>query len=178
MRAKVLAVLAVLVGGTQLCAQTQDIQGQPLREPRQILKAAQVPMEEWRGKIVRVDLSSRPDTRALLEEIYSIGELEELALVAVRLTRDGWKLLPGFPAVKYLNLAFSDISDAALVELQSLPRLQSLNLSGTAVTDRGLVHLRGLKELRTVIVVKSRVTPAGAEALRRALPDVVVIGAR
>jgi hypothetical protein len=178
MRTNLLAVVILLAVWQPVRAQTRDIQGFAQPEPREVLAKAQVPCTEHDGKIVQMNLSSRRDAGELLKEIYSIGELQTLSLVGARLTRDGWRTLPGFPEIRTLNLSFSDLTDEALVELQSLPHLRHLNLSGTAITDQGLARLREMKELRTLIVVKTRVTAPGAEALRQALPEVAIIGAR
>lgn len=103
------------------------------------------------------------------------------------------------PAIAFLDLAGSGITDKQLRVLKSLPRLQRLhlertpvsdagvaaiaecsgltylNLTGTAVSDAGLPALRPLTGLRDVYLWQSKATPAGAEGLRKLLPEAQVV---
>ena len=62
--------------------------------------------------------------------------------------------------------------------LSGLKDLTRLSLFGTQVSDKGVANLKGLTELKEVIANESKVTSAGANALRQALPNVTVIGAK
>ena len=75
-----------------------------------------------------------------------------------------------------LHMERTHITDAGLKQLRTLPYLEYLNLYGTAITDAGLAELAGLKSLRTVYVWQTKTTPAGLANLKKALPDVDIIG--
>lgn len=79
-------------------------------------------------------------------------------------------------SLEFLALGSTEITGAGLVHLKGLTKLQNLGLRHTKVTDAGLHHLRGLKNLKTVDLTKSQVTAAGVTELKKALPDLKVIG--
>ncbi|ARK10313.1 c-type cytochrome domain-containing protein [Fibrella sp. ES10-3-2-2] len=75
-----------------------------------------------------------------------------------------------------LHLERTRITDVGLQKLTSLTYLEYLNLYGTAMTDAGLISLAALKALRSVYVWQTKVTESGITALKKALPNVEVVG--
>jgi hypothetical protein len=104
-------------------------------------------------------------------------------------------LSPIAPAVQWLDLGGTSVSDAGLACLASMHRLERLhldqcritdfglgqlaglrameylNLRGTSVSDRGIIELRQLPRLRSLYVWQTAVTPAAVKALGEALTD-------
>jgi hypothetical protein len=64
-----------------------------------------------------------------------------------------------------LHLENTKVSDAVLAKLSGLQRLEYLNLYGTKVTDAGVAKLEGAKGLKKLFVWQTGVTQAGAKAL-------------
>jgi len=58
--------------------------------------------------------------------------------------------LPALPAVRWLDLRTSQITDVGLARLAGLKELQSLDLMNARITDAGLAHLAGLTKLRSL----------------------------
>ena len=77
-------------------------------------------------------------------------------------------------SLRRLHLAQTDTGDAGLAHLAGLANLRFLNLFGTKVTDQGLNHLHGLAQLEKIFLWQSSVTDAGVAALQKALPQLVV----
>ncbi|RYF73540.1 MAG: ribonuclease inhibitor [Cytophagaceae bacterium] len=75
-----------------------------------------------------------------------------------------------------LHLERTQITDVGLKKLTGLTYLEYLNLYGTAITNAGLASLSGLKSLRSIYVWQTKVTESGIAALKKALPNVEIVG--
>lgn len=75
-----------------------------------------------------------------------------------------------------LHLEHTTITDAGLKQLNGLANLEYLNLYGTAVTDAGLAELSNLKNLKTVYLWQTKVTDQGVATLKKAMPNLDVVG--
>jgi mono/diheme cytochrome c family protein len=75
-----------------------------------------------------------------------------------------------------LHVEQTRVTDAGLKHLRNLTHLEYLNLYGTAITDAGLMELAGIKSLKTVYLWQTKTTEAGLAALRKARPDLDVVG--
>lgn len=75
-----------------------------------------------------------------------------------------------------LHLERTNVTDAGLRNLNGLANLEYLNLYGTSITDAGLTQLTGLKNLKTVYLWQTKTTEAGIAALKKAMPNLEVIG--
>ncbi len=105
----------------------------------------------------------------------------------------------GLTRLKFLNLRDNiAITNAGLMHLDGT-NVESLEISNTAVTDAGLAHLKGLKKLRVVWLLdcnitdagikhlsavtslkqvtlrNTQVTQAGADALKKSLPNCLIL---
>ncbi len=75
-----------------------------------------------------------------------------------------------------LHLEQTRITDAGLHTLTGLTHLEYLNLYGTAISDAGLRELAGLPALRTICLWQTKTTESGIAALRKARPNLEIIG--
>jgi len=73
-----------------------------------------------------------------------------------------------------LHLENTKITDVALAGLGSLKALEYINLYGTKTTDAGLTKLSGIKSLKKVFVWQTGVTRAAATALEGQIPGLKV----
>jgi uncharacterized membrane protein len=123
-----------------------------------------------------VDVNARPAGRA-----FGDGELAQLApiapavqwldLGATAVTDAGLSALAPMRRLERLHLDQTRVTDDGLARLSRLKRIEYLNLRGTAVTDKGLAALRSLPHLRSLYLWQSAVTPAAAQALGESLVD-------
>ncbi len=66
----------------------------------------------------------------------------------------------------YVNLGFTQVTDAGLLYLKDLPKLERLVLDDTQITDAGLVHLMGLTKLKELVLTDTQITDAGLVYLK------------
>ncbi len=97
--------------------------------------------------------------------------IQWLDLGGTAVTDAGLAALAPMRHLERLHLDLTPVSDRGLERLAPLKRLEYLNLRGTAVTDRGLATLRGLPRLRSLYLWQTAVTPAAAQALGDSLID-------
>jgi len=97
-----------------------------------------------------------------------------LNLSRTAVTDDAMATVAALPHLRRLHLAKTGIGDAGLARLRDLTGLEFLNLYGTKTTDAGLRHLHGLTELRKLFLWQTEVTDEGVAALRKALPNLHV----
>ena len=121
-----------------------------------------------------LDLSESNITDAGLRYLENAINIIELELDGTQITDTGLALLTTLDNLAELSLSHCNITDAGLKQLKSLPKLRYLHLSHTQITDEGLVHLHALEYLNHVTIGWGDVTPAGADALRRAMPGTTV----
>jgi hypothetical protein len=156
-------------------------------------------------KLQRLSLRKTDIGDAALETIASFNQLDDLNLAHTRVTDEGMQRLfpPGKPsplnkltalwlegtavgdatlaqigrlgALEALDLAATRVTDDGLAHTAPLRKLLALYLSQTAVSDAGLAPLRRLRTLELVQLDGTRVTPAGADALKAALPDAQIV---
>jgi hypothetical protein len=104
---------------------------------------------------------------------------DEIAFVNLsytQVTDAGLVHLQGLTGLQILGVYNTHVTDAGLAHLEGLTGLQRVSLSSTQVTDAGLVHLQGLTGLRDLYLNGSQVTDAGIAKLRMALPNCRIIG--
>ena len=85
------------------------------------------------------------------------------------------KMLSDFTNLQRLHLERTPITDVGLSAVASCQHLNYVNVYGTAITDAGLASLRSLKQLDELYVWQSKVTPAGVATLKNDLPDLTII---
>ena len=107
--------------------------------------------KDTKGNVIEIDLTGKP-----------VGN-SDLALIA-RHTR-----------LQKLWLSSTGVTDAGLIDLQSMKRLRVLGLARTGITDAGLKHLAAIKSLREIYFFPTKVTDGAVDGLKAALPGVRVI---
>lgn len=80
-----------------------------------------------------------------------------------------------FPNLRYLDLRYTRVGDAALRQLQSAKWLEYLNLYQTEVSDEGLAALRGHQNLKKLYLYGTKATEAGVSDLKKAIPGLRVV---
>ena len=125
--------------------------------------------------IIGIDLQGRDLEDSGLVIFTGLTELQELNLRGTLITDAGLVHLQGLRSLESLNLSETRITDAGLEQLGTLEKLSELTLENTPISDTGLARLAPLKKLRLVIASGTLVTMAGANALRKEIPDLEAV---
>jgi len=123
-----------------------------------------------------IDVNARPAGRAFgdgaLAQLSPIAPaVQWLDLGGTSVTDAGLAALGPMRRLARLHLDQTKVTDSGLARLSQLKQIEYLNLRGTAVTDRGLAALRALPRLRNLYLWQTAVTPAAARALGETLID-------
>ncbi|MEM9942160.1 MAG: hypothetical protein AAF939_11285 [Planctomycetota bacterium] len=113
------------------------------------------------------------------KEIAELGRLKNviwLNLANTEITDEGLGAIASLPLTK-LHLEKTKIGDEGLKHLLNMKQLEYLNLYDTQVTDQGIQQLEKLPSLKKLYVWKSKVTPVGMDQLKKAKPDLEIVGA-
>jgi len=124
-----------------------------------------------------------PDRAATLQAAAGLGH--QLGILIRPLTPDGpWlevnarlagkafddaalaRLAPIAPAIQWLDLGTTAVTDAGLEALAPTRGMQRLHLDQTAITDAGLARLAGFKQLHYLNLRSTAVTDKGVATLR------------
>ena len=123
-----------------------------------------------------IEVNARPARKAFGDrELAGLAPIapavEWLDLGGTSVTDAGLGALAPMRQLERLHLDQTQVTDAGLGRLSPLRRIAYLNLRGTAVTDKGLAALRSLPRLRSLYLWQTAVTPAAARALGESLID-------
>lgn len=72
-----------------------------------------------------------------------------------------------------LDLSETGIEDEDLKVLRDMPNLKYLHLDHTKITNRGVGHIAACRKLEIMSLVGTKVTKAGADQLRKELPNLI-----
>jgi WD40 repeat protein/Leucine-rich repeat (LRR) protein len=108
-----------------------------------------------------------------LRHLAGLKQVTQLNLAGTGVDDAGLANLKGLTHLKDLTLS-ERTTNAGLAHLAALTELERLHLDRTKITDAGLAHLRRLPNLRSVSVSETAVTDEGVEALKKAVPDLLV----
>ena len=134
------------------------------------LSPPEVPGTEW-------SFDDTPITDASLKVLGAMPNIQGLTLSRTRITDAGLAYLAGLTNLNSLSVGSDHLTDAATPALARLTSLERLNLSeNPALTDAGLPPLRALTGLRQLRLEGTGITPAGAAALRAAIPTPSRVG--
>jgi mono/diheme cytochrome c family protein len=123
-----------------------------------------------------LDVNARPlgkrfDDKALAQLAPIAPAIEWLDIGDTAVTDAGLGALEPMRRLQRLHLDGLSITDGGLPRISHLAQLEYLNLRGTRVTDRGMPTLRTLPRLRSLYVWQTAVTPAAVQALGDMLTD-------
>ena len=116
---------------------------------------------------------SRALLDVLLDHLPALQSIEELNLNFSAQPSD-LPYITKLKKLRKLGLWMCQLSDDDLAKLAGLERLEDLCLAANPVTDAAVVHLRKLTKLKRLDQRWTAITPAGWEALRQALPGVLL----
>lgn len=127
------------------------------------------------GLDVNLSLLRPPATDQDLDLLVGVAPaLVWLNLTRTKITDTGMATIAQCKQLRRLHLAQTGIGDAGVRHLAGLRDLTYLNLFGTKVSDGGLSALSGLASLQRIFLWQTDVTDAGVAAFQQALPDVQV----
>ena len=142
----------------------------------QALNATLMPLaqdtEQLRLSVINATDKFGDKELALLEPIAK--HLVWVDLARSQVTDAAADTLAKMTALERLHLENTKVTDAGLAKLAALQTLEYLNLYGTKTTDAGISKLAGAKGLKKLFVWQTGVTKAGAKALEGQLPGLVV----
>jgi hypothetical protein len=128
------------------------------------------------AKLKRLSLSINPNVRdAGLEHLAGLKSLEELDLSDTGVRGTGLSWLKGLKNLKKLNLSGNKFGDAQIRYVTVFSTLEELDLSATLVTSDSLGQLSVLTRLKLLDVSSITGTQAGAEELKKSLPNLKII---
>jgi hypothetical protein len=112
-----------------------------------------------------------------LAHLEGMTNLHQLNLGHTLITDSGLAHLKGLRNLRILRLDHTEVGGAGLADLSKLPNLVDLDLEWTNVGDRDLPHLQRLQGLKNLSLRYNakKITPAGAKAIREALPKTRVV---
>jgi hypothetical protein len=102
--------------------------------------------------------------------LATMKKLRVVDLGDTRINGSGLKNVATAGQLEKLDLWHTKVTDANLIHLKDLKSLRWLILAETTIGDEALVHLEGLTGLAYLDLRHTAITPAGARAMRRALP--------
>lgn len=142
----------------------------------QALNATLMPLaqdtEQLRLSVINATDKFGDKELALLEPIAK--HLVWVDLARSQVTDAAADTLAKMTTLERLHLENTKVSDTGLAKLAALQSLEYLNLYGTKTTDAGIAKLAGAKGLKKLFVWQTGVTQAGAKALEGKLPGLVV----
>ena len=121
-----------------------------------------------------VALGGRQVSGAVLARLSLFPEVKSLSLFDSPVGDDDLAQMAGLGSLETLYLGRTRITDAGLADVARFKSLTTLGLSDTRISDEGIGRLASLSKLRSVNLHHTRVTAAGAEALKSALPQIVI----
>jgi len=114
-------------------------------------------------------------TDAGLEYIAALRSLEELDLSGTQVRGPGLSWLKGLKSLKKLDLGGTNLHDAEMVHVAALASLEELNIRFTEITSASIHELSRLRRLKLLDLSSTVGTQAGADELKKSLPNLKII---
>lgn len=127
------------------------------------------------GDALEVDLRNSAATDEHLQYLLALKNVAVVRLRECRIGDAGLVHLGKIAGLKKLHLEKTQITDAGLKHLASLKELEVLNLFGCGIGDAGLNSLQSLPKLKSLFITETKVTEAGITALRKTIPNLVIV---
>jgi hypothetical protein len=124
--------------------------------------------------VVKVHLFGGKIAGTGLECLKALPAVYWVGLHKSDITNADVKHLKSLPKLRRLGLAETKITDAALIDLKEITTLEWLQLYDCAITDEGLAHLKTLKKLKHLDISGTKVTKEGIKELQDAIPEVTI----
>ncbi len=123
---------------------------------------------------IHINCSNLTDNSLAL--LSSLPSMETLSLQDNHFSDKGLERLGRKPHLKqlFIGLGDSQVTDAGLLHLRTCEKLYMLDLQNSKVTAEGLEVLKGLPNLTTLWLGGIGLSDAQIEALRAAMPNVVI----
>jgi len=102
-------------------------------------------------------------------------QIAHLDLARTQVTDAALRFAAQLPRLVRLDLRQTKVGDHGIEALSASKSLSYVNLFGTEVTDAGLASLASVKTLRNVYLFDTKVTEAGVAKLKAALPGAEVV---
>jgi hypothetical protein len=149
---------------------------EPASEALQRAKAAgaQVAPLASGSTLLRVDFLTavaRGDDAAVAALAPLAEQIAHLDLARTNITDAACQEIARMRRLTRLDLRDTNITDTGVTKLAALENLVSINLYGTSVTDEALETLAKMKSLKSISLAETKVTEAGRKKLEAALPE-------
>ena len=128
--------------------------------------------------LLRVDFLtgvSKCDDRAVAALAPIAERIAHLDLARTNITDAAFASIIRMPRLTRLDLRKTKVTDAGIAQLAALKNLVSINLFGVEVTDQALAALAEIKSLTNVCLFETKATEAGVNRLRAALPKAGIV---
>lgn len=128
--------------------------------------------------LLRVDFLksvSQCDDRAVAELAPIRERIAVLDLARTNITDAALADIARMPRLAQLDLRQTKVTDAGVAQLAGLQNLTSINLFGCEVADQALTALANIKSLKAIYLFETKVTDAGVSKLMAALPKAKVV---
>jgi hypothetical protein len=118
---------------------------------------------------------SRCDDHAVAELTPISERIAVLDLARTNITDAALEHIARMPRLARLDLRKTKVTDAGVAQLAGLQNLTSINLFGCEVTDQALAALAKIKSLKEIYLFETKATEAGVSKLMAALPKARVV---
>jgi uncharacterized membrane protein len=110
-----------------------------------------------------------------LKELQAIADqVVSLTLNKMPVKNDDIKYIASLKNLRKLNLAFTQISGAALAQLKDLKELQQLSLAGTSVKAADLSVLKNLPKLSSLYIWNTNINSNDFTAIKKLFPTTTI----
>lgn len=128
--------------------------------------------------LLRVDFLtgvSKCDDKAVFALAPIANRIAHLDLARTNITDAAFESIIKMPRLTRLDLRKTKVTDAGIAQLSALKNLVSINLFGAEVTDKALGTLAEIKSLKDICLFETKVTDAGVNKLQAALPKTRIV---
>jgi internalin A len=123
-------------------------------------------IRDAQGAVTGVDLRGTWVTDTDLRRLTRLPALNYLNLSLTHITDQGMQELKALRGIVELNLYFAEyVTDEGLAAIKEWKKLRKLNVHGTKISDTTLEHISGITTLESVNVGSAMLTDVGLERL-------------
>lgn len=133
---------------------------------KHVAKPAELPDGDW--QITEICLYPlRFDTNVKLDKISGLHALRWMRLFGCQITDEALQQMTDLPNLKFLDLDHNETTtDASLAHIAtSFPAMEYLSLHSTSISDDGIKHLAALKQLQVLSLLGTKISGAGLKHL-------------